>query len=154
MEECVQGRDVTRSAAVNWMTSTYTFRHGGNQWCVRLHWWYPQWATADTEIRTPSAVESPAADKCFPFKSWSRSEYSHECFAHCQIFLPCPNFDLPRLLFSSESVSLLFNCVNLGDFGAKLKQFPAEVGHPAHRISQAISEVPYCALIYRWMVGF
>ena len=30
----------------------------------------------------------PITDKCSPFKSSSRSEYSHACFAHCQKFLP------------------------------------------------------------------
>ena len=27
--------------------------------------------------------------KCSPFKAWSRSIYSHTCYAYCQGFLPC-----------------------------------------------------------------
>ena len=52
-----------------------------------------QWGTADTEIKVPS-VENSELTKVLPCKSWSRSEYSHACFTHCQEFLPCPKFCL------------------------------------------------------------
>ena len=48
-----------------------------------------QLGTVDAEIKVPSI------DQSSPSKAWSRSEYSHACFAHCQVFLHCPNFDLP-----------------------------------------------------------
>ena len=46
------------------------------QWC-HSHLLPPslQWGTVDWE---------PRADKCCPFKTWSRSKYSHPCFTHCQ----------------------------------------------------------------------
>ena len=47
----------------------------------------PQWGAADAEIEIPS-VEN-AELKGSPFKSWSRSVYSHTCYAYCQGFLPC-----------------------------------------------------------------
>ena len=34
-------------------------------------------------------------DKCSPSEAWSRSEYSHACFAQCQEFNPCPDFYRP-----------------------------------------------------------
>ena len=37
----------------------------------------------------------PRADKCSPVKAWSRSEYSHACFACFQFFFPCSIFYLP-----------------------------------------------------------
>ena len=39
------------------------------------------WGVADSEIKIFLCWE-PRADKCFPFKAWSRSEYSRGCFAH------------------------------------------------------------------------
>ena len=38
--------------------------------------------------RSPLCWE-PRADKCSPFTTWSRPDYSHACFTHCQEFLPC-----------------------------------------------------------------
>ena len=38
---------------------------------------------------------------CSPFKAWSRSNYSHACFVHCQnYFFPCLNVYLPEPLLS------------------------------------------------------
>ena len=36
----------------------------------------------------------PRADKFYPFKAWSRSEYSHACSIHCREFHPCLHFYL------------------------------------------------------------
>ena len=36
----------------------------------------------------------PRADKCYPFKAWNRSEYSHACSIHCREFHPCLHFYL------------------------------------------------------------
>ena len=41
-----------------------------------------------------------------PFKAWSRSEYSHACFAYCQELLPCFYFYFPSpftFIFMSKS---------------------------------------------------
>ena len=55
---------------------------------------FPRWGTVDAEIKSLICWE-PRAEKCSPFKACSGSEYSHACFAHCQEFLPYPNFYLP-----------------------------------------------------------
>ena len=49
--------------------------------------WNPLWDTADVEIKDPF-VENPEFKGC-PFTAWSRSVYSHACYACCQEFLPC-----------------------------------------------------------------
>ena len=46
------------------------------------------------EIMSPPVVNLQLTN-LLPFKAWSRSEYSHACFSHCQEFLPCPHFDHP-----------------------------------------------------------
>ena len=48
-----------------------------------------QWGTSDAEVK--DVCWKPRTDICSPFKAWSRSEYSHACFAHCQEFLFCLN---------------------------------------------------------------
>ena len=47
---------------------------------------YPQWGAADAEIKVPSVENTEL--KGSPFKAWSRSVYSHTCYAYCQGFLP------------------------------------------------------------------
>ena len=46
----------------------------------------PQWGATDAEIKVPS--DENADLKRSPFKAWSRSVYSHTCYAHYQGFLP------------------------------------------------------------------
>ena len=45
----------------------------------------PQWGAADAEIKVPSGENTEL--KLSPFKAWSRSVYSHTCYAYCQGFL-------------------------------------------------------------------
>ena len=47
----------------------------------------PQWGAADAEIKVPSGENTEL--KSSPFKAWSRSVYSHTCYAYCQGLLPC-----------------------------------------------------------------
>ena len=47
----------------------------------------PQWGAADTEIKVPSVENTEL--KRSPFTAWSRSVYSHTCYAYCQGFLSC-----------------------------------------------------------------
>ena len=47
----------------------------------------PQWGAADAEIKVPSSENTEL--KRSPFKAWSRSVYSHACYAYCQGFLSC-----------------------------------------------------------------
>ena len=51
------------------------------------------------------------------FKTWGRSEYSHVCFAHCQEFLPCPNFDISdqfTFIFCSKYFRYFLGALVLG----------------------------------------
>ena len=67
----------------------------------------PQWGTADAEIKVPS-LENPELADVLPLKHahvYSRSEYSHACFAHCQEFLPCPNFYKHAYIYSRSEYS-------------------------------------------------
>ena len=41
------------------------------------------------------STEARGAVKLSPLKSWSRSEYIHACFTHCQHFPPCSNLYIP-----------------------------------------------------------
>ena len=47
----------------------------------------PQWGAADAEIKVPSGENTEL--KRSPFIAWSRSVYSHTCYAYCQGVLPC-----------------------------------------------------------------
>ena len=46
-----------------------------------------QWGAADAEIKVPFGENTKL--KRPPFKAWSRSVYSHTCYAYCQGLLPC-----------------------------------------------------------------
>ena len=59
----------------------------------------PQWGAADAEIKVPSGENTEL--KRSPFKAWSRSVYSHTCYAYCHGFLPC-------LFLSFRSIRLHF----------------------------------------------
>ena len=48
--------------------------------------WLPQWGAADAEIKVPSGENTERRRS--PFKAWSRSVYSHTCYAYCHGFLP------------------------------------------------------------------
>ena len=45
--------------------------------------WWP--ASMPSPVKTKRHTEL----KCSPFKAWSRSVYSHTCYAYCPRFLPC-----------------------------------------------------------------
>ena len=46
-----------------------------------------QWGAADAEIKVPSGENTELRRS--PFKAWSKSVYSHTCYAYCQGFLSC-----------------------------------------------------------------
>ena len=57
----------------------------------------PQWGAADAEIKVPSGENTEL--KRSPFQAWSRSVYSHICYAYCQgvllrLFLPFQSIHL------------------------------------------------------------
>ena len=72
----------------------------------------PQWGAADTEIKVPSGENTEL--KRSPFKAWSRSIYSHACYAYFLGFLPCLflPFQSIHLHFSKTSPNF-FSCVGL-----------------------------------------
>ena len=47
----------------------------------------PQWGAADAEIKVPSGENTEL--KRSPFQAWSKSIYSHACYAYCHGFLSC-----------------------------------------------------------------
>ena len=51
----------------------------------------PQWGAADAEIKVPPGENTEL--KRSPFQAWSRSVYSHTCYAYCQGY--CPRLFLP-----------------------------------------------------------
>ena len=68
----------------------------------------PQWGAADKEIKVPSGENTEL--KRSPFTAWSRSVYSHACYAYCQGFLPClfiPFRSIPLHFFQNLSRFLL-----------------------------------------------
>ena len=55
--------------------------------CLSVCACFPQWGAADAKIKVPSSENTEL--KRSPFKVWSRSVYSHTCYAYCKEFLPC-----------------------------------------------------------------
>ena len=90
-----------------------------------------QWEAADAEIKVPPGENKEL--KRSPFKAWSRSVYSHTCYAYCQEFLPClfltfqsihlHFFQIPSRFFHALAVAYTGSCVGLQN----------KIGHPARR---------------------
>ena len=95
----------------------------------RIYGMTPQWGAADAEIKVPSGENTEL--KRSIFKAWSRSVYSHTCYAYCQGFLSCLflNFRSIHLHFykTSPNFSLCRLWLTLGScVGPQNK-----IGHPA-----------------------
>ncbi len=70
----------------------------------------PQWGAADAEIKVPSGENTEL--KRSPFQAWSRSVYSHTCYAYCQGFLPCLFLHFRSIhLHFFQNLSRNFSCV-------------------------------------------
>ena len=89
----------------------------------------PQWGAADAEIKVPSGEITEL--KCSPFKAWSRSVYSHTCYAYCQGFLPCLflTFRSIRQHFF-QNLSRFFLCWLWLTYGSCVGP-QNKIGHPA-----------------------
>ena len=74
---------------------------------------FPQWGAVDAEIKVPSGENTGL--KRSPFIAWSRSVYSHTCYAYCQGFLPCLflPFQSNHLHFFPKPLPI-FSCVGFG----------------------------------------
>ena len=88
--------------------------------CVVLCWlvectltWTLQLGAVHAEIKVPSGENTEL--KRTPFRAWSRSVYSHACYAYCQGFLLClflPSRSTHQHLF--QNLSQFFSCVGCG----------------------------------------
>ena len=72
----------------------------------------PQWGAADAEIKVPSGENTER--KRSPCKAWSRSVYSHTCYAYCQGFLPCLYLPFRSIQLHFSKISPDFSCVGCG----------------------------------------
>ena len=77
----------------------------------------PQWRAADAEIKVPSGENTEL--KRSPFIAWSRSVYSHTCYAYCQGFLPCLFLPFQSIhLHFSQNLSRFFPVLALANTGS------------------------------------
>ena len=89
----------------------------------------PQWGAADTEIKFPSGENTEL--KRFPFKAWSRSIYSHTCYAYCQGFFPCLFLPFRSIhLHFFQNLSWFFPVVAVANTGSYVGP-QNKIGHPA-----------------------
>ena len=79
----------------------------------------PQWGAADTEIKIPPGENTKL--KRSPFQAWSRSVYSHTCYAYCQGVLPCLFHPSSPFTCIFSKPLPIFSCVGLQN----------KIGHPA-----------------------
>ena len=91
---------------------------------------FPQRGAADAEIKVPSGENTEF--KRSPFEAWSRSVYSHTCYAYCQGFLPCLflPFQSIHLHFFFQNLSQFFLCLLWLTHGSCVGQ-QNKIGHPA-----------------------
>ena len=89
----------------------------------------PQWGAADAEMKVPSGENTEL--KRSPFKVWSRSVYSHTCYAYCQGFLPSLFLPFPSIqLHFFQNLSRFFLCWLWLAHGSCVGP-QNEIGHPA-----------------------
>ena len=88
----------------------------------------PQWGAADAEIKVPFGENTEL--KRSPFKVWSRSVYSHTCYAYCQEFLPrlFPPFRSIHLHFF-QNLSQFFPVLAVANTGSSVGP-KNKIGHP------------------------
>ena len=78
--------NVTLTASSSSSRTTVTHPYVPSPYMFLVHTCPPQWGAANAEMQVPS--DENTGLKCSPFKAWSRSEYSHTCYAYCQGFFP------------------------------------------------------------------
>ena len=71
-----------------------------------------QLEAADAEIKVPSGENTEL--KHFPFKAWSRSVYSHTCYAYCEGFLLAYLYPSGPFICIFSKSSPDFSCVDCG----------------------------------------
>ena len=117
-----------------------------------------------------SLISASAAPHC-GIKAWSRSVFSHTCYAYCQESLPCEfmPFWPSHLHFFFQNLSRVFPVLAVADTGSCVGPHN-KIGHPAHSYGQ-LMQVPVlsaggisvrsktCVFIFpvlrsEWSVGF
>ena len=89
----------------------------------------PQWGAADAEIKVPSGENTEL--KHSPFIAWSRSVYSHTCYAYCQGFLPCLFLPFQSIhLHFFQNLSRFFPVLALANTGSCVGP-QNKIGQPA-----------------------
>ena len=88
-----------------------------------------QWAAADAEIKVQSVENTEL--KGSPFKTWSRSVYSHTCYAYCQGFLPCLFLPFRSIYLHFPKISPSFFPVLAVANTASCVGPQNKIGHPA-----------------------
>ena len=89
----------------------------------------PQLGAADAEIKVPSDENREL--KGSPFKAWSRSVYSHTCYAYCQGFLPCLFLPFRSIhLHFFQNLSRVFLVLVVANTGSCVGP-QNKIGHPA-----------------------
>ena len=90
----------------------------------------PQWGAADAEIKVPSGDNTEL--KRSPFKAWSRSVYSHTCYAYCQGFFFLAYFCTsgPFTCIFSKNLPRFFLCWLWLTHGSCVG-LQNKIGHPA-----------------------
>ena len=88
-----------------------------------------QWGAADAEIKVPSGENTEL--KRSPFIAWSRSVYSHTCYAYCQGFLPCLFLPFQSIhLHFFQNLSQFFPVLALANTGSCVGP-QNKIGQPA-----------------------
>ena len=89
----------------------------------------PQWGAADAEIKVPSGDNTEL--KRSLFIAWSRSVYSHTCYAYCQGFLPCLFLPFQSIhLHFFQNLSQFFPVLALANTGSCVGP-QNKIGQPA-----------------------
>ena len=90
----------------------------------------PQWGAADAEIKVSSGENTEL--KGSPFKTWSRSVYSHTCYAYCQGYLPRLKvpFRSIHVHFFSKTSPDFFHVLAVANAGSCVVP-QNRIGHPA-----------------------
>ena len=87
-----------------------------------------QWGAAEAEIKVPSGENTEL--KHSPFTAWSRSVYSHTCYAYCQGFFPClflPFWSIHLHFF--QNLSPFFPVLAVANTGSYVGP-QNKIGHP------------------------
>ena len=87
-----------------------------------------QWGAANAEIKVPSGENTEL--KRSLFKVWSRSVYSHTCYAYCQEFLPRLFLPFRSIhLHFFQNLSLFFPVLAVANTGSCVGP-QNKIGHP------------------------